>query len=164
MANAKDRYGGGQWTIGEQRLETRSGHDRGCVPGEDIGVVPGVVADQHPASGQAAIEQMAGQSGGGLADENAVHPIGTRAKRAPQARRAELEPTGERVGQFRRGSQITGSRGGDEVVRLRSGDRVRILPCPGGDRAQQVIRESRWRRHRTAEIPASSMRSRGAAF
>jgi hypothetical protein len=164
MPNSIDRYRSGQRAIGEKRAEPRSGHDLGCVPGEDIGVLPGVVADQHRTSSQAAIEQIAGQSCGGLADDYAVHPAGTRTKRPPQAGRAELEPTGEGVGQLRHGSQIAGSGRADKLVRLRSGDRVRILPCPGGDRAQQVTRESLWRRHRTADIPANSVRSRGAAF
>ena len=66
-------------------------HDLGGVAGEDLGVVPRVVAD-HDRGRRAVLQQVGREAGGGLGDDDAVHPVGAGAERSAQSRGAELQP------------------------------------------------------------------------
>ena len=148
----------------DQGLEAGAGHDLGGVAGEDVGVVPGVEADDHPAAGQPVVQQVGRQPGRGLADDDPVHPVGPGTERTAQPGGAELQRPGEGVGELAERWRSSRVRGGQQIVELLPRLRIGILRRPGGDRAREVVGQ-RSTRSVTARprCPASSRRSRGAA-
>src|SRR5215217_4376185 len=77
-------------------LKAGSRHDLGRVSGKKIRVASRIEADDHLAGSKAVIKKVAGESGGGLSDDDTIHAIRSRTERTAKPSRAELEPGGER--------------------------------------------------------------------
>ena len=59
-------------------LEARTCHDLGGVFGKDVRVASSIETDDHFAAGQAMIKKVGSQRCRCLADDDPVHPIGSR--------------------------------------------------------------------------------------
>ena len=59
MADAECHHRRRQWPWRDHGLEASTGHDLRRVSGEDVGVVPGIEADDHLAASQAMIKKVA---------------------------------------------------------------------------------------------------------
>ena len=100
LADGEGQHRGRQRPRQQQRLQPGPGHHLGGVAGEDVGVVPGVVADHHGAAGwRAVVREVRRQPGRGAEHHDPVHPVRPRAERTAQPGGAELERAVEPVGQ-----------------------------------------------------------------
>ncbi len=126
-----DRTARAQEPDGEGRHRRRQGvwqdhggdagasHDARGVVREDVGVPPGVVADDDGVT--AGVPQVRRESRGRTHDNDAVHPVAPRAEPAPQAGGAELQGAREGVGKFIDGRLLTGLRSLDQCVEFGTG-------------------------------------------
>ena len=124
---------GGQGTGEHQRLEPRAGHHLGGVAGEDVGVVPGVVADDHGVPGPRPVgQEVRRQAGRRAQHHHPVHPVGPGAEGTAQAGRPELQGPVEPVLQLGR---VVAR---DQRLELGPGRRVGVVLGPGPRACQQV--------------------------
>ena len=137
MENASSGVGT-RWANNIDRIPER-GRDTGRVPGEDVAVAAGVVADDDAALSRSWIgaQEVLGEPPCGTPNHHPVHPHRPGAERAAQTRGAELQPAGEAI------RQAVFVVGGDELLELGSGLGVRIHRDPGLG-ALHAVRES-WR-------------------
>ena len=154
----------------QQGPEAGAREDLGGVAGEHVGLVPGVVPDDHRATGQALVQQVRGQTGRGLTDDDPVHPVRAGPDRSAQPSGAELQAAAEGVGRARRGTRSIRPRSGPADWPARRGcpdrdpgrtRRRRRRPAPGSSLPARTARRGRSQARRQARRAA--LRSFGAA-
>jgi hypothetical protein len=111
--------------------EAGAGEDLGGHPGEQVGVVTGVVADHDGAT--AVLVEVAGQAGRGARHDHEVHPVGAGADAPAQAGGAELQGPGERVVELGSRAGVAGlgrvQQGGELLAHARIGVGLQPVPC-----------------------------------
>ena len=110
----------------QMRVDTHAVHDLGGVAGEDIGVVPGVIAHDHAGRSlvDMVLQQVRAKARGGLRHDDPVHALGSGAQRPAQSGRAELQAAREAL------LEGGGLAAVDQSLQLRPGDRVGVLGDP----------------------------------
>ena len=157
LADRERQQGSGQRPRHHQRAQPGAGHHLGGVAGEDVGVVAGVVPDDDGGAGRGAVVlEVRRQAGGRPGDDDAVHPVGAGAERAPQARRPELQRAVEAVG------EVVRVAGPDERLELGLGERVGVLGRPAPARATTVQQVAHGRRLVVRCRPLHGVRREGA--
>src|SRR5699024_2739639 len=114
------------------------GDDCGRVPGEGVGVVPGVPPDDDE-GGVRALPEVGHQAGGGADDDGSVHPVGPGTEGAAQPGGPELQRPGEAVGEVGDGGGVTPFGGGEDLGQLRAGHRVRVVGGPLAGAHDEVV-------------------------
>ncbi len=162
LSNGKGQQGGGQWPWQEQRLEACAADDIGCVVCEDLGLVPGVVADDDGALA-GGLPEVRSESGGRTDHNSAVHPVGSGGHLTTETGSAELEPSVEAVGQLSQCCHVA-SRLIEQEGHLRAGFVVRVLcdPCLGASTEVWRRWEFEGKGHDDASRPAGSSNGRRA--